>query len=139
MSGGGEAGPAGCFAADLVGVGRAEHLDAAERVIEVVRAEVPVIDGEGLLEAGVVGLVGDGHQRQVVVAHVVAADDVGAVGQAVRVTVVGGAQQQGGGVRRAAGDGHDVAAEGGGGAVGEFGDDVGDVASVGADQQDFAV
>ena len=105
------AGPPRRTAADLLGVGLAEHLDAAQRVVPVVRAEVPVVEGERLLEPGRVGLLGQRHQRQVVVPHVVPADDVRAVGQAVRVPVAGRAQQQHRGVHRAAGDDHDVGAE----------------------------
>ena len=40
--------------------------------------------------------------------HVVPADDVGAVGEAVRMLVVGGPQQQRRGIDRAAGHDHDV-------------------------------
>ena len=69
------------------------------------------MQGQGLLEPGRVRLLGHRHQGQVVVAHVVPADHVRAVGQPVRVPVVGRAQQQRRGVHRAAGDHHDVGAE----------------------------
>ena len=84
--------------------GLADHLHVAHRVVEVVVAEVVVVEAERLLEPGVVLLRRDGQERTAVVEHVVAPDLVRAVGQAVRVLVVGAGQQQLGGVRRAGRD-----------------------------------
>ena len=78
-------------------------------IVPVVGAEVPVVERQRLLEPGRVRLLGHRHQRQVVVPHVVPADDVGAVGQPVRVPVVRRAQQQRGRVDRTAGHHDDVA------------------------------
>ena len=52
-------------------------------------AEVPVIEGQRLLEDGAVDLRADRHQRGVDVRHVVAPDQPGRVGEAVRVPVGG--------------------------------------------------
>ena len=88
----------------------AHHLDVPHRELPLVAGEVVVVDAEGLLEDGRVGLLGDRQHRLAVVEHVVAPDLVGAVGEAVRVLVVGRAEQQLGRVRRAAGDDDDVGA-----------------------------
>ena len=101
----------GGLAADLFGVGGGAHLDEAERVFPVVAAEIPVAEGEGFLEDGVVGLLQDGHDDRHVVAHVVAADLAGAVGEAVRMVVIGGAEQEQGGAEGTAGDDDDVGGE----------------------------
>ena len=82
------AGPARGVGADLLGVGLAEHLHAAERELPVVGTEVPVVQGERLLETCRVGLLRHRHQRQVVVPHVVPADHARAVGKSVRMGVV---------------------------------------------------
>ena len=116
----------GCPAAHLLGVGLAEHLDAAQRELPVVGTGVPVVDGQRLLELGGVRLLRDRHQRQVVVPHVVPAHDVRAVGQPVRVLVVGRAQQQQRRVQRTAGHHDDVGGQGDGAAVAQRGDDPGD-------------
>ena len=129
------AGPSRRLCADLLVVGLAEHLDAAERVVPVVGAQVPVVHRQRLLESRGVGLLGDGHQGDVVVPHVVPADHSGAVGQPVRVAVAARPQQQRGRVHRAAGDHHDVAGEGGLGSVVQNGDDPGDAASGGVGLQ----
>ena len=100
--------PSGRLAVDLLAVGLAEHLDATERELPIVRSQVPVVERQGLLELRGVGLLGHCHQRQVVVPHVVTAHNVGAVCQAVRMRLVGRAQQQHGGVHGAAGDDDDV-------------------------------
>ncbi|CAG6390601.1 hypothetical protein SCOCK_10070 [Actinacidiphila cocklensis] len=105
------AGPARRLAVDLVGVRLAEHLDAAERVVPVVGAQIPVVQGQRLLEPGGVRLLRHGHQRHVVVPHVVAPHDVRAVGQPPGMPVVCRTQQQHRGVHRATGDHHDVTAE----------------------------
>ena len=68
-------------------VGLAEHLDVPEREAEVVGAPVVVVDAEGLLEPRRVRLFGDGDHSRVDVCHVVAADDVGGVGEAVRMAL----------------------------------------------------
>ena len=69
---------------------------------------VEVVQAERLLEAGRVRVAGHREEHRVQVAHVVAADDVGAVRQAVRVRVVRRAQEQRRRVDRAADDDHDV-------------------------------
>ena len=71
----------------------ADHLDVADRPLVVVGAEVEVVDAERLLEDRVVRLLRQRDDRLAVVEHVVAADLVGAVGEAVRVLVVRRAQQ----------------------------------------------
>ena len=65
-----------------------------QRILPVVRPEVIIIDAYGLLKHGGVGSSGQGHQRRIVVGHVVPADHIGAIGQAVGVPVTGGTQQQ---------------------------------------------
>ena len=70
-----------------------EHLDAAPRVVGVLALEVPVVERQRLLELRRVRLLRQRHHRHVVVAHVVAADLVRPVGQAVRMRVVGRPQQ----------------------------------------------
>ena len=87
--------------------GRA-HLDQAQRILPVIRAEVEVAQRQRLLEHGVVRLLQQRHHDRHVVPHVVAPDLVRAVGQPVRMRVARGAQQQQGGAQRAAGDHHDV-------------------------------
>ena len=96
---------------DLLVVGLAQHLDAAEGELPVVGAEVPVVHRQGLLEPRGVGLQRDGHQGDVVVSHVVPADHSRAVGQPFGVAVRARPQQQGGRVHRPAGHDHDVAGE----------------------------
>ena len=96
------------LAAVHVGRRLADHLDVAERKFEVVAAEVEVVQPEGLLEDGRVLFLGERQHGLAVVERVVAPELVGAVGQAVRVLVVGRGEQQLGRVRRAARDHHDV-------------------------------
>ena len=84
------------------------------------------MSGQRLLEPGRVRLLGHGHQRQVVVPHVVPADHVRAVGQAVGVPVVRRAQQQGRGVHRAAATTTTSALKRDRRPVAELGDDRGD-------------
>ena len=92
----------------IVGYGLADHLDVAHRELPGVAREVVVVDAERLLEDGRVGLLGDREHRLAVVEHVVAPDLVGAVGEPVRMLVVGRGEQQLGGVGGAAGDDDDV-------------------------------
>ena len=96
------------LAAVHVGRRLADHLDVAERIFEVVAAEVEVVQPEGLLKDGRVLFLGESQHGLAVVEGVVAPELVGAVGQAVRVLVVGRGEQQLGRVRRAARDHHDV-------------------------------
>ena len=88
-----------------------DHLDVPERELEVVAAEVEVVQPERLLEDGPVLLTGEREHGDAVVEHVVAADLIRAVGEPVRVVVVGRGEEQLRGVRRAAGDDDDVAGE----------------------------
>ena len=97
------------LAAEHLRLRLADHLDVAHRIVEVRAAEVEVVDPEGLLEDGRVRVLRQGEHRLAVVVHEVAADLIGAVGQAVRVLVAGRGEQQLGGVRGAARDDHDVA------------------------------
>src|ERR1041385_3779528 len=90
------------------GVELADEGDVAHREFPFLGGEVVVVEAEGFLENGVVGGFGDGEQNRIGVAHVVAADDVGGVGEAARVFVVGGAEEGGGGVNRAGGDDDDI-------------------------------
>ena len=89
----------------------ADHLDVAHRVLEAGHPEVEVVDAERLLELRRVRLLRDRQDRRAVVEHVVAADLVGAVGEAVRVAVVGRREQQRRRVRGAGRHDDDVAAE----------------------------
>ena len=89
----------------------ADHLDVAHRVLEAGHPEVEVVHAERLLELRRVLLLRDRQDRGAVVEHVVAADLVGAVGEAVRVAVVGRGEQQRRRVRGAGRDDDDVAAE----------------------------
>ena len=86
----------------------ADHLDVPERVVELVAGEVEVVQPERLLEDGRVLLAREREHGLAVVEHVVAADLVGAVREAVRVLVVRRDEQQLGGVRRAAGEDDEV-------------------------------
>ena len=73
----------------------AHHLDVAHRVTRSHAArEVEVVNAERLLKHGRVRLLRDREHGRAVVEHVVAADLVGAVGQAPRVLVVGRGEQQ---------------------------------------------
>ena len=69
------------FAANLRAMRGRAHLDEAERIIPIVRAEIVIADCERLLKHGVVRLAHQGHQDRLVMAHVVASDLVGAIGQ----------------------------------------------------------
>ena len=95
----------------LLAVGLAEHLDPTPREVGVLALEVPVVEGERLLELRRVGLFGQGQHGHVVVAHVVPPYLVRAVGETVRVCIVGGSQQQQRRVQRTARDDDHVAGE----------------------------
>ena len=93
-------------------LGLADHLDVAQRELEVLAArEVEVVDAEGLLEDRGVLFLGEREYRLAVVEHEVAADLVGAVGEPVRVLVARGCEQQPGAVRGAARDDDELALE----------------------------
>src|SRR3989475_340849 len=68
--------------------------DVAHRELPLLRAEVEIVQRECLLEDRRVGTLGEGHEHRVDMAHVVAPHDVRAVGQALRVLVIGRAQQE---------------------------------------------
>ena len=86
----------------------ADHLDVAHRVLEARHAEVEVVQPERLLVLRRVRLLRDGEHRLAVVEHVVAPDLVRAVGEPVRMLVVGRHEQQLGRVGGAAGDDDDA-------------------------------
>src|SRR3954468_1669295 len=88
----------------------ADHLDVPERVVDLVGAEVEVVEAERLLEHRRVGLAREGQDGRAVVEHVVAPDHVRAVRQAVRRPVARRGEQQPRAVRRAAGHDDDVRA-----------------------------
>ena len=71
--------------------------------------EVEVVQPERLLEDGRVLVLREGEHRLAVVEHVVPADLVGAVGEALRVLVVRGHEQHLRGIRRPAGEHDEVA------------------------------
>jgi hypothetical protein len=73
------------LAAVHLGARLADHLDVAQRVVDVGAAEVEVVEPERLLEHGRVRLLGEREHRLAGVEHVVAADLVGAVRQPARV------------------------------------------------------
>ena len=90
----------------------ADHLDVAERELEVVAArEVEVVQRERLLEDRRVLLAREREHGHAVVEHVVAPDLVRAVREAVRVLVARRLQQQLCRVRRSARDDDDVGRE----------------------------
>ena len=84
------------------------HLDQAERIVPVIGPEVEIADRQRLLKHRVVGFAHQRHQDGLVVTHVVAAHLARAVGQTVRMFVVGGAQQQQRRRQRAASDNDDI-------------------------------
>ncbi len=83
----------------------------AHRLVEAAARVVPIeiVAGQGLGEGDLLALRGQGDHGRQGVEHVVAADLVGAVGEAVRMGGVGRSQQHGGGVHRAGGQHHEVA------------------------------
>ena len=89
----------------------ADHLDVAERVVDVAAAEVEVVEPERLLEHGRVLVLGQRQHGLAVVEHVVAADLPGPVRQPVGVPVGGRREQESGRVGRAARDDDEIAAE----------------------------
>ena len=90
-------------AADL-----ADELDVAERRPALAVVEIIVVEGEGLLVDGIVPPARvDGDEGGRIVLHEIAADRVGAIGDAVRAGAAGGAEQDRGGVDRAGGKHHD--------------------------------
>src|SRR2546422_5843303 len=72
----------------------ADKGNVAHRELPLLRAEVEIVQRECLLEDRRVGTLGEGHEHRVDMAHVVAPHDVRAVGQALRVLVIGRAQQE---------------------------------------------
>ena len=88
----------------------ADHLDVAQGEVGVVGAEVEVVHAERLLEDRRVLLARQREHGLAVVEHVVAADLIRAVRQAVRMPVVRRPQEQLRRVRRTARDHHDVTA-----------------------------
>jgi hypothetical protein len=88
----------------------AHHLDVAQRIVEIVAAEVEVVEREGLLKNGRVLVARERKHGLAVVEHVVATDLVGAVHKAARVLVARRREEQFGRVRGAARDDHDVGA-----------------------------
>src|SRR5207249_11492043 len=78
------------------------------RVVPLLRREVVVVEAPGLLEAGRVRVPGDRKEHRVQMAHVVAADDAGAVGEAAGVPVARGAEEERGRVDGPARDGDDA-------------------------------
>ncbi len=83
----------GCSPRNIGGRRLADHLDVPERVVEVVGAEVEVVQPERLLVGGRVLLAREGEHGGRVVEHVVAADLIRAVRETIRVLVVRGEEQ----------------------------------------------
>ena len=75
-------------------LGLAEHLDVAKRKFVIRRTEIEIVDRERFLELGRVLAFGQGDQRYGVVKHVMPADHVGTIGQAVRMFRIRGHQEQ---------------------------------------------
>ena len=98
----------GFFALHRLGVRLADHLDLTDGVVEVVGAEIEVVHAERLLEDRVVGLLRERNHRFAVVVHVIPADLIRAVRQAVGVLLVGRGEQDPRAVGRAGGHRHDV-------------------------------
>ncbi len=88
-----------------------DHLDVPERVVDLVASEVEVVHPERLLEDRRVLVTREREHRRAVMEHVVPADLVRAVGEAVRVPVVRRGQEQTGGVRGSAREDDDVSAD----------------------------
>ena len=109
--GGREAGLTRLLAAEHRCLRLADHLDIAQRITELLVTQVEVVDAQRLLKDGGVLLLGQCQHRLAVVEHVIAADLVGAVGQAVGVLFVRRGEQKLGAVGRAAGEHHDVSGE----------------------------
>ena len=91
------------------GLGLADHLDVAHRVLEALHAKVKVVQSQCLLELGRVGFFRDSQHCHAVVEHIVAPDLVGAIGQPTRMLIIGGREQEPGRVGRSSGDDDDAA------------------------------
>ena len=98
--------PAGCrgrcAALQCLAVELADEGDVAHRIGPVCAAEIKIVHRKRFLKNGRIGTFRHRHQDGVDVAHVVASDDVRAVGQPVGMLVIGGAEQQSRGIDRAA-------------------------------------
>ena len=127
--------PAWCRALDLPVIGLTEHLDMTHRVGPVLARAVEVVEGQRFLEDRRVRLAGEGDEGQVIVPHVVPADQIGGVRQAIRMLVVCRLQQQGRRKDRPGRKHDDVGGERPGGAVGERDRHPGGGAAVGVGQQ----
>ena len=127
--------PARCRPLDLPVIGLAEHLDVAHRVRPVLAGTVEVVQGQRLLEDRRVRLAGERDEGQVVVPHVVPADQVGGVRQAMRMLVVCRLQQQGSRQDGPRGQHDDVGGERVRGAVRERDRHAGDGTAAGVRQQ----
>ena len=101
----------GAFRPEHRCLGLADHLDAAERVLEALDARrIIIVEPERLLVLGRVRLLSTSPARLAVVEHVVAPDLVGAVGQSARGALARRVEQQRGRVGRPAGDDDDASA-----------------------------
>jgi hypothetical protein len=127
--------PAGRRTLDLPVVGLAEHLDVPHRVLPVLAGAVKVVEGQRLLEDRRVRLAGEGDEGQVVVPHVVPADQVGGIRQATRMLVGRRPQQQGGRQDGPGGEHHEARGEDVPGAVRERDGYAGDRAAAGVGEQ----
>ena len=87
---GGEEGLNGLFAPVHRGLRFADHLDVAHGIVEAVHAEVKIIQAERLLVLGWIRLLGDRQHGLAGVEHVIAPHLIRAVGEAVRMLVIGG-------------------------------------------------
>ena len=92
-------------------VGLADHLDVAQRIVEVRAAEVEVVQPERLLEGGLVGFLAQRHDRFEIWRLVIPPDLIRAVGQPARMGVTRRRQQQPGLVGGPGRDHHDVGLE----------------------------
>ena len=86
------------------GVEFADERNVPHGILEVIRAEVEIVDAQRLLKNRRVGAFRNRHHDRVGVSHVVAAHDVGTVGQTARVFVIGGSQEKRSRVDRSTGD-----------------------------------
>ena len=90
----------------------ADHLDVAHRIGEAIHPEIEIVQRQRLLEHRVVRRQRQRQHGLTVVEHVVPPDLIGAVGEPVRMRVVGRAQQERGGIGGAAGDNDDIGEKG---------------------------
>ena len=93
-------------------LGFSDHLDVPHRKLEVLHAKIKIIQTKCLLVFRRVRFLGNGEDCLAVVIHVVPADLVGAVGEAVRVFVIGRHEEEPRGVCGTCGNDHDAGAEG---------------------------